>query len=447
FGGACHMVPNHALIIMALLYGGDDFRKAQMIINTAGWDTDCNAANVGAILGVKNGLAGIDGSDYDWRGPVADRMYLSAADGGRTITDAVIETYHIVNAARGLAGLEPLAPKDGARFHFSLPGSVQGFQSDNEDADLVNNDGALEIQWDAGMIGAAVVSTPTFTPEEALVDLGTYTMIASPTLYSGQEVQASVAADGENLEPARVALTLTYYGADDSMQSLTGPAVELAAGEARKLRWTVPDTHGLPIASIGLQVEPDGDAGGVITLDRLDWGGTPTTTLTRPDGPGTQWQAAWVNGVDQMQTRWWDSFRLSKNEGTGLISQGTSDWEDYTVSADISLMLAQQGGLAARVGGLRRWYALVLCDDGMVRLVKDREAVSVLSERAFPVELDRYYRFELTVEGDHLIGRIDGEVVADVHDTQDPLLAGGVGLLVTVGTISSDAVTVQPVAA
>src|SRR5215211_2719170 len=30
YGGACHMVPNHALIIMALLYGGDDFRKAQM---------------------------------------------------------------------------------------------------------------------------------------------------------------------------------------------------------------------------------------------------------------------------------------------------------------------------------------------------------------------------------------------------------------------------------
>ena len=62
YGGACHMVPNHALIIMALLYGGDDFRKAQMIVNTSGWDTDCNAANVGAILGVKNGLAGIDES-------------------------------------------------------------------------------------------------------------------------------------------------------------------------------------------------------------------------------------------------------------------------------------------------------------------------------------------------------------------------------------------------
>jgi ADP-ribosylglycohydrolase len=65
YGGNCHIVPNHALIIMALLYGDDDFRKSLTIVNTAGFDTDCNSGNVGAILGVKNGLAGIDGSGYD----------------------------------------------------------------------------------------------------------------------------------------------------------------------------------------------------------------------------------------------------------------------------------------------------------------------------------------------------------------------------------------------
>src|SRR5215207_10840739 len=114
--GNCHMVPNHALIIMALLYGDDDFGKSLMIVNTAGWDTDCNSGNVGALLGIKNGLYGIDNSPYDWRGPVADRMYLATADGGRAITDAVIETYQIVNIGRALAGAPPLAPKDGARF-------------------------------------------------------------------------------------------------------------------------------------------------------------------------------------------------------------------------------------------------------------------------------------------------------------------------------------------
>ena len=60
YGGNVHMVPNHALIVLALLYSEDDFQRALTIVNTAGWDTDCNSGNVGCIMGIKNGLAGID---------------------------------------------------------------------------------------------------------------------------------------------------------------------------------------------------------------------------------------------------------------------------------------------------------------------------------------------------------------------------------------------------
>src|SRR5215212_3111059 len=121
YGGACHMVPNHALIIHSLLHGDDDFRKSLMIVNTSGWDTDCNSGNVGCMLGIKNGLKTFDG-DYDWRGPIADRLYLSTAEGGRAITDAVAESVHIINTGLRLAGEDPIAPKHGARFHFTFPG-------------------------------------------------------------------------------------------------------------------------------------------------------------------------------------------------------------------------------------------------------------------------------------------------------------------------------------
>ncbi len=130
YGGSCHVVPNHALIILALLYGDSDFQKSLMIVNTCGWDTDCNSGNVGCLLGIKEGLAGINAGP-DWRGPVADRLYLPTADGGRSITDAVSETYRIANIGRALAGQPALAPKAGAHFHFELPGSVQGFQVEN----------------------------------------------------------------------------------------------------------------------------------------------------------------------------------------------------------------------------------------------------------------------------------------------------------------------------
>jgi ADP-ribosylglycohydrolase len=141
YSGNCHIVPNHALIILGLLYGQDSFQRSLAIVNTCGWDTDCNSGNLGCLLGIKNGLAGID-DGLDWRGPVADCLYLPSADGGRAISDAVSETYHIVNGGRSLVGLEPVAPKQGARFHFELPGAVQGFRAE----DSIESRGTLWLE-------------------------------------------------------------------------------------------------------------------------------------------------------------------------------------------------------------------------------------------------------------------------------------------------------------
>ena len=71
YGGNCHMVPNHGLIVMSLLHGQGHFQDSLKIVNTAGWDTDCNSGNLGCLLGIRNGLAAFD-EGVDWRGPVAD---------------------------------------------------------------------------------------------------------------------------------------------------------------------------------------------------------------------------------------------------------------------------------------------------------------------------------------------------------------------------------------
>ena len=55
FPGNCHVIPNHALMIMSVLYAPDDFQRAQAIVNTSGWDTVCNAGNVGCLLGLITG--------------------------------------------------------------------------------------------------------------------------------------------------------------------------------------------------------------------------------------------------------------------------------------------------------------------------------------------------------------------------------------------------------
>ena len=101
-----------------------------MIVNTLGWDTDCNAGNLGCLMGIKNGLEGINNGP-DWRGPVSDMMYLPTADGGRSISDAASEAVYLANTGRQFHGLAPLVYKNGARFHFELADSVQGFNCEN----------------------------------------------------------------------------------------------------------------------------------------------------------------------------------------------------------------------------------------------------------------------------------------------------------------------------
>ena len=460
YGGNCHMVPNHGLIVLSLSYGDDDFQKTLMIVNTCGWDTDCNSGNVGCLMGIKNGLAGIDAGP-DWRGPVADRLYMSAADGGRALTDAVTETYHIVNIGRALAGEAPVPPKVGARFHFELPGAVQGFMSE----DSIESRGTVTVenvvghsQWGEHCLAvryhhvapgqAARVATATFIPSKEIAsyfEKTEYALLASPTLYSGQTVRAGAAADGDNERLVTCRLYIRAYGADDELVRTYGPKVILKPGADHEFEWRIGDTRGAPIAEIGLEISSERRADGSVYLDYLTWDGAPDVVLTRPATGGTMWRRAWVNGVDQYGSWWPEPYRLVHNHGTGLLIQGTREWTDYRVSADVTPHMVKAAGIAARVQGMRRYYALLLCSDFKARLVKALDGNTVLAEADFAWEFGGTYDLSLEVVGTRLRAWIDGQQLFEVADTDRPLTGGGVALICEEGRTATETVTVRPV--
>ncbi|MDQ3657702.1 MAG: hypothetical protein M3457_21835 [Chloroflexota bacterium] len=135
---------------------------------------------------------------------------------------------------------------------------------------------------------------------------------------------------------------------------------------------------GAPIATIGFTVS--GGSGSGVLVDPIDWSGTPTVTFGRPSFPNTMWRTAWIDGVDQWEHQWAQDFRISQNEGTGLIAQGTEDWIDYRATVDVNIPLATEAGVAVRVGGVRRHYALLLGADGRARLVRACDGRMVLTE-------------------------------------------------------------------
>jgi ADP-ribosylglycohydrolase len=454
YGGGVHMVPNHGLMILSLLYGDDDFQKTMMIVNTSGWDTDCNAGNVGCLMGIKNGLAGL-ATGPDYRGPVADRLYLPTADGGRAITDAVTETYHLVNSGRALAGMPPVAPKSGARFHFDLPGAVQGFMPDDSiDAagtlTLTNVIGhsdegqrslALHYQGIAtGRIARA--GTATFlTPEAA--EMPGYGLISSPTLYPGQTVRARIKADAGNRQIVTGNLYLRYYDADDHLSLKRGPEALLLPAKVAELRWQIEEVGG-PIAEIGLELHADARAEGIAYLDYLTWDGAPNLSLI-PQSPteGTMWQRAWVNAADHVWMR--DGIRISQDRGTGMLLQGTRQWCDYVVEAEVRPHLALRTGLATRVQGLHRYYALLLSEGQKLRLVKVLDGEHVLVETDFAWDYDETYKLSLVVQNHTLEAQVNGKTIFTVTDDDQPLTRGAVALICDEGRIDVRTVTVSPV--
>ncbi len=466
YGGNCHMVPNHALIIHALLHGEDDFQKSLMIVNTCGWDTDCNAGNVGCLLGIKNGLATL-ATGPDFRGPVADRLYLPTADGGRAISDAVTESYHVVNVGRALAGEAPLAPKQGARYHFALPGAVQGFQPETSVAvtgtvhiENVEGQSALgQRSLALHYIGVATgrmarVATPTFIPSKAVADYFSgrgYALIASPTLYPGQTVRARIVADGGNVQPVYCNLYIRYYGAHDELLIQRSPSIRLAATNEHEFIWKIDDLGGAPIAAVGVEISSAARATGTLYLDYLTWDGTPHVTFKRPvrltdaaDATSTMWRLAWVDGMDQYDWWWPEAYRLVQNTGRGLLIQGTRAWQDYQVTSTLTVHLAQAAGIAARVQGMQRYYALLLCADRKARLIKVLDGDHVLAEIDFPWALGVAYTFTLRVEGQRLVAAIDDTVLFAIEDQDRPLDGGGVAFVCEIGRLMSEAMTVQP---
>lgn len=63
----CHTISNACIVTACLLYGGEDFGKSICMAVETGFDTDCNGATVGSVLGMKNGA---DSIGPEWTAPV-----------------------------------------------------------------------------------------------------------------------------------------------------------------------------------------------------------------------------------------------------------------------------------------------------------------------------------------------------------------------------------------
>ncbi|KAI4863280.1 ADP-ribosylation/Crystallin J1 [Hypoxylon rubiginosum] len=470
FPGLCHVVPNHGIMIMTLIYASHDFHEAMHIVNTCGWDTDCNSGNVACLIAIMHGLKAFDNGP-DWRGPVADRAFISSADGGYSINNAARIAYDIVNMRRKLGGLPPLArPKDGAQFHFSLPGSVQGFQLTS----VPKHTGCrvkvkqavygpkkrtgLEIciSGFGKTTGSSVeVMTDTFAPVERWMT-DRYNLESSPLLYPGQAIRAVLRADKENTGAAQVQFTIKAYSSADELETLVGNTVTVARGKTEILKDVIPTNLGVrPVQSVGLTISssPTKTFGGTIWLDSLGWDGIPKLTLRARDasyGELDFCKHSFVNGADVFSMSN-GKFVVAQDSGEGLVSYGTREWTDYravfkkfTVNMDTP---AAPAGAAIRVRGLNRYYALRFLTGAsgfrvaLVKAVDDGRRVE-LASAPFSWKIDAPYDVTLEAEGSRILARVGDEVKLEAKDDQYP--GGGIGLVAIDASLLVESIEIGP---
>jgi ADP-ribosylglycohydrolase len=445
YGGGCHILPNHGLIILALLYGSGNFSKSMMIVNTSGWDTDCYSGNVGCLLGVIGGLEGID-ADTDWRGPVADRIYVPTADAGSGITDVVIEARTIAAIAASAAGIEQHAERI-PRFNFDFAGSMQGFQVHGAAPQGIRELANVPLPGGRGRglrvasSGTVELSTATFIPPNARQMQG-YSLDASPTIYSGQNIELSYWLTGDSgSSGVTVTPLIRHYDGRDQVVTEYGTPRTAERGSNR-VSWLVPSTDGQPISEVGVAVT---DSNGSLVIDSLDWSGTPTVEFVRPKDSGSMWRRAWVTETDFDHPDPEEGIRLIANSGRKLAMTGTTQWDAYSVEADMTAHSAEAMGLAARVQGRQRYYLLRWDSRGEVQLIRRNGADHVLARAPFTWSVGRSTRLRMTVNGTTITASIDGNQIASIDDGSGALTHGGIAIACEVGRIGCSNVRVTPV--
>jgi hypothetical protein len=440
-----------------------------MIAATAGWDTDCNVGNVGALMGIKNGLDGIDRGP-DFRTPVADRMYLPSAKPGSQITDAAVEAVRIANIGRRIQGIRPVMPNGGMRYHFMLRGSLHGFRvrggDDATDGVTIDNVEIGELAENAGVAAderalliayknvstgvVARVATDTFYPSEAYV--GGYEAIGSPNVYSGQLLRARVVSGTSNARAASVRLCVGVLEGDGALTWLCSHVTVIAPGEASTLQWTVPDTHGRMVGAVGIQVV--GQSGsGTVYLDWLDHSGVPAVSLCPPvDGAANKaWRASWITDLDRLEFSGHESsypYRLVSNNGPKQAITGGHAWTSYRTTAHFEPHMAENFALLAGVRGLRRHVALEVTSAGTVKLVfRKDDTVEVIAEEAVKWVPDTVYALSVDLNASGtVIGVVDAPGALIRVEGLIPMddASGGVGMSVDSGVTRVSSMRVEP---
>lgn len=453
YPGVCHIIPNSAVIILSLLYGKGDFSRSINICNMCGWDTDCNVANVGTIMGVMNGLKGID---YEkWRKPINDFLVCSSVMGSLNIVDIPESTAYIANLAYKIADEEaPEEWKDilagkSAKFHFEFPGSTHGFRVASDiQGGLEYNIYNTTEQAHTGSGSLKVIAKPLSAGDELRIFHKTYYRPEdfhdsrydpsfSPILYPGQHIRASVMVP-EYLQCE--ALACLYVKEGNTGKYIEGEKIEIDLGNWNELFFNIPYLEGACLEEAGVKIIPKNgwDIALTVYIDDMYFYGQPNYTIDFSREQMEIWnvlhkevsQFSYLKGIWQIE-----GGELSGSTcDFGEAYTGGYDWKDYIFEATIIPRLGEYHNMNFRVQGAIRSYAVGLASGDRLVLYKNDNGYKKLKEISFPWRHDNEYTFNVEVIDSKIKVFSGDKLLIEYIDNNNPYLTGQIGVSIWGGS-------------
>jgi len=438
--GLCHIVPNAGVCVLALLYGEGSFARTVEIATMCGWDTDCNAGNVGTIAGV---LYGLDAIPAHYRGPINDGIVLSGLPAALNILD--IPTFSRRLSAAGYrlageavpAGIEAAIERgDGEKaldFDFSLPGSTHGFRvsdpvgfaaTHREGAGLEGG-GALEFRFER--LTREMSGKLFFKPfyRRADFDDERYSPVFSPIARPGQTVKIRFRL--ERWEGQSIGVEGYVRDTFSKAEILATNTIFPEEGKAYWIEFAIPDLAGSMADEVGLKLTSYSGKGkrdsGRLFVDRFSVSGKARYAI---DISKQSVEFGCVTPFSHDGGSWgMEAGRLHVMTPTRAASYtGGYKVGDQRISAKVRPLAGSSHLLIVRAGGAARGY-LGGFDRGGVSIFRNDFGVTPLARADFPWLPDSEHELRLEAIGSRITLYVDGLRALEADD--DAFATGMVG--------------------
>lgn len=445
YPGVVHIIPNSAYIIIALLYGNGDFSKTLEISVMCGWDTDCNAGNVGTIMGVAKGLKAIGDK---WRKPINDFVAASSVIGCLNINDIPTLAKQIVTYGAIYNGEQinkSLRVPDHIQYDFELPGSTHAMRTFPENIAVLSNrnsvnpdlPGALQVRMNFMRRNtlARVFMKPFYRRKD--FDDERYIPNFSPVVYAGQTMKCSIMT--WDIIGILELIVKPYVMDSAGNRYVSEDTWRLQNGVSEVIEYQIPSgLEGSMIEEVGIEIINMGRDSfyGSIFMDSFEILGKCDYTI-KSDRQfkefGTVTPYTWHKGfwnIEQGRIQ-----GICSDEGN--LYTGNLNWKDYAFTGNFLVKHGSNAYLVFRASGTLKYY-LFGFENGQVVLKKVNNSLKaetkemILTKVPFTLENGKRYDLKVICQKDSLSGFVNGERVLEARD--DSYKKGIVGYRIENGT-------------